>query len=155
MDDELFKQKLSEVADWEIPITMESTEQGRENRRRKMAAEDQDCYNATYPPKLLKVKIKPQNCEDCGRECPQGRTVDYKVMINKENKRFTKRHCKVCGLHEDPYTGQFSLTGTEASVKWNSYVKPVQRRYSVKTHTTQGREIIYDDPSELITKNPE
>lgn len=129
MRDEEFKQKLTEVSEWEIPLTMESTEQGRENRKRALEKEGGDCFNQTYPPKIKKV-IHPQSpCEDCGKLL-EGRKKEIQFYKNN-GIRGRKEKCVNCGLHKDPYSGEFTLTGTEAAIKWASFCKSVKKRYKV------------------------
>lgn len=138
MKDEIFKQKLTEVCEWEIPITLEATEQGRENRRRRLEKAGQNCFNPTFPPKIKKLKHQEQACEDCGK-IVQGRTKNITIYKNKSITGLKER-CMVCDLHKDPYTGQFTLTGTEASIKWNTYCKGAKTRYKPKIKDTESKD---------------
>lgn len=152
MDNELFKQKLSQVADWKIPDTQRETtvnakkKRGRKNAeelyqeaREEMFHEEFGGVNPTYPPMLLKVKTQSTLCSDCGCQCNQGRKKDLRIYKNK-GRRYWKEHCLTCDKHKDPYTGQYTLTGTEASIKWNSFCKEVKGAY--KSKGTEQRELV-------------
>lgn len=122
MRDEEFKQRLSEVCEWEIPVTMESTEQGRENRRKHLDKLGQDVFNATFPPKIREIKHLDQVCDDCGQTV-KGRHKELRIWFY-QNKRYLKEHCKTCDLHKDPYTGKFTIkNGTQAGQSWVSYAR--------------------------------
>lgn len=147
MRDDEFKQKLSEVCEWEIPLTMEATEQGRTLRKKKLEDLGQNCYNPTYPPKIKTLKHPQQNCEDCGKTV-EGRRKE--ITIYRQNTRSgLKEKCLNCGLHKDPYTGEFCLNGTEASIKWNSYCKPTERRYKPKINNHKPTKVITDGSCEI------
>lgn len=149
MRDDEFKSKLTEVAEWEIPVTMEPAEQGRTKRQKKLDELGQNCFNPTYPPKIKTLKHTRQNCEDCGKTV-EGRQKD--ITVYRQNGRSgLKEKCVTCGLHKDPYTGEFTLNGTEASIKWNSFCKPNQRRYKVKEKIKgpQPTKVITDGDSEI------
>lgn len=152
MRDEDFKQKLSEVSEWEIPLTLDSSTVGKYVRKNKEPTEQQDVINPTYPPKIKKLKTKSVECQDCHKVCEEGRHVEYRIIRNKENKSFIRRHCKTCNLYDDPYTGKFCLTGTESSQKWMSFAKPVARRYEPKSTDRETRIVIYEDTNTVITK---
>jgi hypothetical protein len=150
MDEQTYRKLLSEVSDWEIPKQLEGASissiyqrsKGRKNLMEEDLLEDpeqpagQDCLNPTYPPKLLKLKHPELPCEDCGKMV-RGRCKEAKLYVNKHIRAF-KQRCLACDLHKDPYTGKFTLTGIEASVKWNSYCKPVNRRYELEKNLNQS-----------------
>jgi hypothetical protein len=144
MKDEEFKKKLSEVADWRIPQTITGTKDGDAKKPRKVGRPSaEDLYqeamerefleatggvNPTFPPQVIKVKNQSCICEDCGQFCENGRHKEKKIYDSNGKKHWRER-CITCQRCVDPYTGQYSLNGTQASIKWNSYMKEVGRRY--------------------------
>lgn len=155
MRDEEFKKKLSEVSEWEIPLTLDSSTVGKYVRKNKKPTEQQDVINPTYPVKLKQLKTKAVVCEDCHKVCDQGRRLEYRFIRNKQNDKFTRRHCLTCGFYDDPYTGKFNLTGTASSQKWMSFAKPVTCRYEPKITESETKTVIYEDQQNLITKKSE
>lgn len=153
MRDEEFKQRLTEVAEWHIPLDID-LQQGVANKLKKLAklqAEGEPIGNPTYPPKLDRIKHPDMACEDCGK-IVQGRKKEIQIYKNKTICG-RKEKCVNCGLHKDPYTGQFCLTGTEASIKWNSYAKGAGRRYKTKQTLAQpiSTKVVSENEHERIT----
>jgi hypothetical protein len=148
MRDEEFKKKLTEVCEWEIPLDPDHNQSGQHNRKKKLEKLGVNCFNQTYPLKIVKLKHPPQSCEDCGKTV-EGRTKDITVYRNKTVCGF-KEKCVNCGLHKDPYTGEFCLNGTEAAIKWNTYSRGVKKRYTAKTLVQKDQE-----SQVIIRKYPE
>jgi Pyruvate/2-oxoacid:ferredoxin oxidoreductase delta subunit len=131
MDEQEFRNKLSEVAEWRIPDILErptvnlkrtgrkSKEDLYQEQHEEEFAEMFDGVNPTYPVALLSVK-KATDCEDCGQHCPKGRVIDA-VVINGPKKSFWRKKCKACGLTQDPYTKEYCLTGAEVTHRITSY----------------------------------
>lgn len=138
MDNELFKQKLSEVSEWHIPKLSKSEinavtkkrGRGRPTSEEQYQQEHEEAFielfdgvNPTHHLEITRLKIKPETCEDCGRHCAEGRRKDiriyrYGTIVGR------KEHCLVCDLHKDPYTGEFKFqSGTEASAAWTDYAR--------------------------------
>jgi hypothetical protein len=124
--DELF-QKLSEVAEFRMPKLTPSeikiSKQKAKGRGRPSAEElYQDEHeevfldmfqgiNPTHTPELVKVHIKPVDCEDCGAHCPNGRQTEikfYKAVPKHIAHRRTR--CLVCNKYKDPNTGLYTLS---------------------------------------------
>lgn len=143
MRDQEFKSKLTEVCEWEIPLTMESTQQGSRNRRRRLEQAGESCFNETFPPKIKNLLLKEKSCEDCGQTV-KGRCVNIELIPGTAYK---KERCQTCKKSKDPYTGKFTLTGSEASQKWGQYLRPVSRRYKPKA--------LKPEPACIIRKYPE
>lgn len=129
MRDEEFKTKLTEVCEWEIPLTLETTAQGSGKRKAMLDQTGEDYYNETFPPKIKRLLPLEKSCEDCG-QMVAGRCVNIELIPGTGYK---KERCQTCKKSKNPYTGEFTLTGAEASQKWNNYLKPVSRRYNIKT----------------------
>lgn len=171
MDDKLFKQKLSQVAEWRIPETMTSTQSGdakspprrgrpsnedlfmEENEERFLA--EHGGVNPTFPPQVLKVKCQAQTCGDCGKFCENGRHTEKKHYVTN-NIRHWRERCVTCGLHYNPYTQQYDLNKSRASTVWNGFLRDSKGSY--KTKANQARQqfknnatVVYEDLSQRIT----
>ena len=144
MRDEEFKKKLSEVADWEIPKTPRETSLNNRKKRGRKSNEDEymelreeifhkefDGVNNTIPPMLTRVKRCPTTCEDCGRECAQGRETEAKLH-QKNGKSVWRKKCLTCGKFQNPFTGEFNLTGSQASIKFNDFMRETKGVYKTR-----------------------
>ena len=167
MDDKLFKQLLSQVAEWHIPETITSTKDGKPKKLRKRgrpSAEDKFLeqqeeifleqtggVNETFPPQLLKLKNCPTVCEDCGKDCPNGRHAEKKLYQTGDKPNWRER-CLTCQKSRNPFTGKFDLSFSEASFVWTDYLK--ERKGAYKTEGNKARGIIQND-LETITFYPE
>jgi hypothetical protein len=151
MRDEEFKKRLTEVADWYTPVDIDSKTASSKIVDR---CEDQQ-PNDTLSPKILKLKYAKATCQDCGK-IVQGRHKDIQLYKRKNNVGF-KEKCLACGLHKDPYTGKFNITGTEAAIKWSAYFrrtrtaepKPAVKIACSAEPKTQST-VIYDSQTETI-----
>lgn len=142
MDQELFKQRLSEVAEWRQPkITKSDLKEaqqrargrGRRSAEQRYQEEHEEVFtqmfdgvNPTVPLELQAVKPVQSHCEHCDQMVQGGPHIEKKLVLSGPRKHWRER-CLTCGLCKDPYTGQFALTGTEASIKWNSYLRNPKR----------------------------
>jgi hypothetical protein len=160
MDDELFKQKLSEVADWRIPQTLTSTATGEAKRGRGRPSKEQlyqaqheetfldefGGVNPTFPPQLLKVKCSAETCGDCGKVCEQGRRKENKLYDGNGKKHWRER-CINCGMIKNPYTGEFDLSPAKSSQIWNNFLRDTKGVYNSKGNISkqQGMIKIYPD----------
>lgn len=147
MDDELFKQKLSEVAQWRMPSTVTGTKSGEAKRPRKRGRPSaEDLYqeeheqvflemfngiNPTFPLQLVKVKCQSTICEDCGKLCENGINKEKKQYESNKIKHWRER-CVTCGFCQNPYTGAFDLPSAKASMVWNSYLRETKGAYVSK-----------------------
>lgn len=144
MNDEEFRKKLSEVAEWKIPETPREAGTKPMKRRGRKSAEDEymelreeifyeefNGVNPTYAPLLTKVKRCPVTCEDCGNECPNGRETEAKLQ-EKNGKKVWRKKCLTCNKFENPYTGEFTLTGSAASIKFNDFMRETKGVYNTK-----------------------
>jgi hypothetical protein len=147
MKDEEFKQRLSEVAEWEIPkLSLTTIKQAKQKARGRRSAEDKyqeeheqvfaeifDGINPTAPVQLLKVKAAACDCEDCGAHCPNGRHKEKKLyQTGVKQKKNWRERCVTCGLHQNPFTGKFELTINEASRVWTDYLRDRKGEYKSK-----------------------
>lgn len=161
MDKELFKKRLSEVAEWEIPkLSQTDLKESKRRARGRKSAEERyqeeheqvfaklfQGVNPTAPPVLLKVKSSACVCDDCGKECPNGRHKEKKLYeTGKEKKRNWRERCVTCGLSQNPFTGRFELTISEAPHVWTDYLRERKGEYKSKRSRSQlppeGHEVI-------------
>jgi hypothetical protein len=50
----------------------------------------------------------------------------------KPHKKLWRENCMTCGLVKNPYTKKFELSGSEASTKWNDFMRPTKGAYQSK-----------------------
>jgi hypothetical protein len=169
MNDEEFKQKLAEVAEWKIPETPRETslnskkKRGRKSQeeeymevREEMFFEEFGGVNPTYPPMLTQIKYQPVSCEDCGKVCSQGRKVEAKLHHSNGKTHWRKR-CMVCSCYQNPFTGEFNLRGQMASVKWNDFMRDTKGVYKSKGNLVKQQQSVKntDNENEIIRIYPE
>lgn len=152
MNNEEFKKKLSEVAEWKIPDTPRETSLNAKKKRGRKSAEDEyqelreemfyeefGGVNPTYPPMLIKLKNAACTCNDCGASCPNGRKKEKKLYeTGSKKKRNWREKCITCGLHQNPFTGKFELTASEAPYVWTDFLRDSKGVY--KTSGNKARE---------------
>lgn len=157
MDEKLFLQKLSEVAEWHRPQTGPNGACSI-NKRAKSApehpgpitqeeldemsdAEAQDyydrlmAYKASLPndsvgPEIKRLKIQPVNCEDCGNTCANGRKLESK--LHQTGKPHWRTRCVECNLYKDPVTGKFTINPQSVHSYMGSYYRPKLGIYKSK-----------------------
>lgn len=134
MKDKDFKQKLSEVAEWKLPDTPRETSlnakktRGRKSKEEKYQDEHEEVFmelfegtNPTYTPLLTKIKYATVTCE-CGRVCDSGCQKEAKLYETKA-KTIWRWKCKTCGMTQDPYTGEYNLNPSRASIVWQNFLR--------------------------------
>lgn len=134
MNDEEFKRKLSEVAEWKLPDTPRETSLNAKKKRGRKSVEEKyqdeheeifmelfDGINPTYPPMLTKVKYTPSTCE-CGKFCANSCKKEAK-LYQTQGKNCWRIRCVTCGMTKNPYTGEFNLSTQKASVVWHSFLR--------------------------------
>jgi len=152
MDDEEFKRRLSEVAEWKLPDTPRDTSLNAKKKRGRKSNEDIyqelheeifleefDGTNPTYPPMLTRVKRCATTCDDCGDICPNGRETEAKLQ-EKNGKKAWRRKCLTCNKYQNPFNGKYELTGTAASIKFNDFMRETKGIY--KTQGNARREAV-------------
>ena len=163
MDDAEFKRRLSEVAEWRLPDTPRETTLGAKKKRGRKSKEEQyqdeheevflelfDGANPTYAPMLTKVKRSPTTCE-CGRVCSTGCDKEAKLCQTKD-KTIWKWKCQTCGMTQDPYTGEYTLSPQKASIVWNSFLRESKGCYASKGNLAKKRD---SNNAGTITKYPD
>jgi len=162
MDDELFKQKLSQVAEWKLPDTPRETSLNAKKKRGRKSAEEKyqdeheevfmelfDGTNPTYAPMLTRIKHTPYNCE-CGKICDNGCEKEAK-LYQTQTKAIWRWKCHTCGMTQDPYTGEYNLNPQKASIVWNSFLRETKGAYASKGNLAKSVGIIRICPE---TKDP-
>jgi hypothetical protein len=153
MDEKLFLQKLSEVAEWHRPqtgpngaasvnkrarhpgpITQEqldemSDEEAQEYYDQLMAYKESQ-PNDNIAPEIVKLKPQPTTCDDCGLHCATGRRVESKISITGTKHWRTK--CLECNLYKDPATGEFTLEPHRVPTYLSTYYRPKLGVYKSK-----------------------
>ena len=158
MDNEEFRRKLSEVANWTIPklspTDIKESQQKKRGRGRPSYEEQyQDAHeeifleihngiNPTHPPELKGLKCQPTTCEDCGAHCPNGRHKETKLYETGRTtkKRNWRERCVTCQKHKNPFTGQFDLTPSEAPHVWTAFL--ANRKGVYQTEGNKARELL-------------
>jgi hypothetical protein len=163
MDDEEFRRRLSEVAEWKIPDTPRETTIGAKKKRGRKSKEEQyqdeheeifmelfEGVNPTYTPLLTRIKYTPVACE-CGRVCSNGCEKEAK-LYQTQGKPVWRWKCKTCGMTRDPYTGEYTLNTQKASIVWQSFLKESKGVYASKGNLV--KKIVSEDAG-TITKYPD
>ena len=155
MDNEEFKKKLSEVANWKIPETPRETSLNAKKKRGRRSKEEIyqeehenvfleifDGVNPTYPPLITELKLAAVDCGSCGKHCPKGRKTEKKIYEANKIRHWRER-CVTCGMQQNPYTGEFDLDRQKASIVWNSFLRESKGVYQSKGNI--AKEIIRND----------
>jgi hypothetical protein len=118
--------KMSEVAEFKMPklspseIKISKQKQrgkGRPSLEEQYQDEHEEVFldlfqgiNPTHAPELVRVHIKPVDCEDCGRHCESGRQMEIKFYAaTAKHIAHRRTRCLVCNRYKDPNTGEFTL----------------------------------------------
>jgi hypothetical protein len=165
MNDEEFKRRLSEVAEWKLPDTPREAslnakkKRGRKTNEEQYQDEHQEVFlelfngvNPTYAPMLTKVKRCAVSCEDCGEHCPNGREKEARLQ-EKNGKGAWRQKCLTCNKFQNPFNGKFELTGSAASIKWNDFMRETKGVY--KTQGNEKRKEVVKETAGIIRKYPE
>lgn len=118
------KRKLAEVGEWRMPkVAATDLKEGQRRARGRPRAEDRyqeeheevflDLFNGINPtmsPELVKLNIKPKDCEDCGLHLTVSREMEIKFYKAVSNHVAHWRYrCKTCNKYRDPNTGEYTL----------------------------------------------
>jgi hypothetical protein len=171
MNDEEFKQKLSEVAEWEIPkLTPTDIREAKKSARGKHKRTEEELYqieheelfleifngiNPTMQPQIIKVKCQACTCEDCGMHCENGRQKEKKLCETNRTRHWREK-CVTCGKSKNPYTGKFDLDSGKVGIEWNQYLrdKKAQKKSHSKNNeivTYTHNHVIKENDQEIIT----
>lgn len=150
MKDEEFKQRLSEVADWEIPDvtcggnTKKGRGAGRPSKEQQYQEQHEEAFlemfggkNPTVCPFVTKIKVAGCVCDDCGKFCEQGRHKERTKYTS--NRPHWRERCITCGMNQNPNTGEFDLNNKEASAHWANWLrKTSQKPYAYQSKKLQN-----------------
>jgi hypothetical protein len=151
MNDEEFKRRLSEVAEWEMPkLTPTDIREAKKSARGKYKRTEEELYqleheqvfleifegiNPTLKPTLTKIKYQPQLCE-CGKVCDDGCPKDLKLH-QKNGKSCWREKCLSCNMTKNPYTGEFDLNPQKASIVWAAFLRETKGIYKTKSNNSK------------------
>lgn len=140
MENELFKQKLSEVADWEIPkLSPTDVREAKKRARGRGRPTNEELYeqeheevfleifqgvNPTHPAELKNLKICAVDCPDCGRHCSNGRREEIKYYPEVPGHvAHRRRRCLECNKYRDPEFGTWDLPQGPAAQRYLNWAK--------------------------------
>lgn len=134
MDDKLFRQKLSEVAEWEIPKISDTgnglsqSKGGGRPRKNIVELDPEDLDelieeepiepegpNETVGIRLIKLKPKIECCPDCG-QLAEDRVVQTKMCYT--NKPHWRTKCTACKMYKNPITNKFDIPANGAQAEF-------------------------------------
>ena len=116
---EVTAEELEEMSDWEVKRYYDKLMAWRESQP-----------NPSVHPEILKVKIQPTDCEDCGRHCPLGRRTEKK--LHESGAKHWRERCVECDTFKDPLTGQFTLSKQASHQYFIQFYKPKLGKYRSK-----------------------
>jgi hypothetical protein len=151
MDKDLYKEKLSQVAEWQIPKLTDTDMKlaqkalrgrGRPTKEEQYQDEHQEIFldlfngiNPTMAPELTRVKIQNTTCEDCGKTCEKGCRKEIKFYKATPGHVAHRRvHCKNCGFYQNPETGVFDIKQGPACQIFLNWAK---HQFSVRNKLTK------------------
>lgn len=120
------RQKLAEVAEFRMPklsgsdikiSKQKARGKGRPTNEERYQEEHEEVFldlfngiNPTHAPELVKLNIKPQDCEGCGNHLTVSREMEIKYYKAAPNHIAHRRErCLTCNRYRDPNTGLFTL----------------------------------------------
>ena len=158
MNDEEFKRKLSQVAEWKLPDTPRETslnakkKRGRKSNEELYQDEHEEVFmelfkgvNPTYAPLLTRIKYQATICDDCGCRCETSCQKEKKLYDTTGNPHWRER-CLTCKKAKNPYTGKFDLSIAEASAVWSSFLRESKGAYASKGNL--AKKIVPEKPVE-------
>ena len=130
MDDKKFKEELSKIAKWYIPVVKDGSSLGKEIKPRSTSQP-----NPTIGPIIEELLPIVRVCSGCNKICDQrcNHTLKFKSIDGKRNKRRWEHSCQTCRQPLDPVTmkvkekkkSAYMLAKEEAKKKeywWNESV---------------------------------
>ena len=154
MDNELFKQKLSEVAVWRLDkVSTTDINAGLKRARGKtkpiqeddepeLAVTLVDGVNPTMALTLVSLLPCATTCEDCGLHCPNGRQVTAKIYPSRALGLHWRKRCVTCQRYLNKDTGQYTVPDNKVSNHYSTKLQP-------------GHQITFENDKEIITINCE
>lgn len=116
MNDNKFKDKLSEIAKWYIPIINEYSQ-----AKKPAINSNHNLINSTLGPVIEELTTPPQPCDWCGKIVNQ--CVSYQRVIPRENDPNAKtiwiEHCQTCHTYRNVDGGLQKSCPKEVRTTWN------------------------------------
>lgn len=132
MNDEEFKQRLSQVADWIVPeckiekaLKKKKKRQAKANQKQYEEIQEEEIQdlvngtNPTTPIEIIKIKIAAVNCTDCGRHCENGRKTETKKFNTHEP--HWRKTCVTCKMSQNPFTGEWDVPCSRSAIVWSDW----------------------------------
>ena len=125
MRDDIFKQKLNEVAECYIEKDYQMDYELRK-KIKNLSDESADLVqidgaHRTYPLAVKRLKIQACQCEDCGQICETGRKTEYKHY--KTPASHWRKRCVTCNRWRNPETGEYDLTAATSVYHYNQWAQ--------------------------------
>lgn len=167
MDEKLFLQKLSELAEWHRPQTgpqgFPSVRRGKEahaiakpppvteEELNQMSDEEVEDYydqlvkwresqpNESVPPEILKLRAPTEPCEACGKELTEHRRVECKKYDSAGGHWRTR--CVNCNLYQNPMTKEFSISQGASHQFFIDFYRPKQGKYNSKYQPKEKKSV--------------
>jgi len=141
MDETLFRAKLTEVAEWDIPVISSGgeTKSPKDRRRGPRSHEELEWEdnegdaigqpiktgpNDSVPPRILKVKHQAMPCDGCER-IVEGRVVEIRLIQNPVP--HLREKCNLCKKMKNPNNGIFELDGYNSGNVFRNYALKLER----------------------------
>lgn len=153
MDNEEFKQRLSQVSEWIIPeievkkAVRKQIKAAKKNIQKEDDNDQEELFldmfqgvNPTTPLAVIKLKIQPVDCEDCGKHCENGRRVEIKRYHTVES--HWRKSCVTCKMGQDPFTGNWDVPIAKLSTIWADW----WRQYFYKNFKNKKRPSTFNLP---------
>jgi len=169
-NDEL-RRKMAEVAEFRMPkLTASDIKISKQKARGKGRPTNEERYqeeheevfldlfegiNPTHSPELVKLNIKPVDCEDCGRHCENGRQTEIKFYKKTPGHIAHRRdRCITCNRYRDPNTGEYTLPQGPACQVYLNWAK-AQYNARNKQAKTESKLKLTKEPECVIRSYPD
>jgi hypothetical protein len=119
MEDKLFRERLSELAELKLRKTYTTSEPERVFRQGH-EHELSEQHNPTHLLEIKQIKHQERPCEYCDRVVVNQRITQ---TLNRWPQPHWRRSCSTCGLTQNPNTGQFELRGNGIANQFVSMFK--------------------------------
>ena len=142
MDDEEFKNKLSQVAVWRQPeIKLDAVQRKKLKTLERRAAyvqhfdqedelENYRRFNGVQPtaaPELVKLKFEPKPCEDCSRTLHKMRLLTIRIVNGPGHSPHIRELCNTCVKYKNQATGEFNIALPSAERHFKMMNPPIRK----------------------------
>jgi hypothetical protein len=141
MDENLFRAKLTEVAEWDIPLVSSGGQDKspKDRRRGPKPFEEKEWDlneeesigqpiktgpNDTVPPRIIKIKHTPMPCDGCD-QVVEGRVLEMRLVAKPVT--HWRERCNICKKMKNPFTNEFTIDGYNSSNVFKSYTSSLEK----------------------------